>query len=80
VNNGGMDRGARVKKKTTYLPGQFPKECACGAVYSLSEWLKLQHCGVWHGTLDGKRKFDDLEMRNCWCKSTIMVKIEEGVC
>lgn len=59
----------------TYHPEAFPKTCSCGRVYDRAAWVSLVSPGVMLGVMDGKRFYDDLEMRHCSCKSTMSVKI-----
>lgn len=58
-----------------YRPDSFPKVCGCGRTYDRAAWEKMRHAGVMVGASEGRRYFDDLEMRHCACDSTISVRL-----
>ncbi len=66
---------------SAYHPKSFPAVCSCGAEYpSESTWQALPLQGIQSGInkADGMRYFDDMEMRNCGCRSTIVVKLKKS--
>ena len=58
-----------------YKAGTFPKECACGRIYTESMWEVLEFAYFQDSMLDGERYYDDLEARHCTCGSTIAVAV-----
>lgn len=60
---------------TTYRPTEFPKRCStCRAVYDEARWRGLQLVGI------QEDKPAPLELRNCPCRSTLAVAIEDERC
>jgi hypothetical protein len=58
------------------MSASFPKQCACGRVYTLYTWFKLRYVGRYEDPVSiGGVGW--LEMRNCDCGSTIVVLEEE---
>lgn len=50
------------------------KRCACGRRYTLAAWRALERIGVMRLDEDGPT----LELRNCWCGSTISLVITKA--
>jgi len=49
------------------------KMCACGRSYTLAEWRQLRYVGRIQVPADEEGPADDLELRDCMCRSTISV-------
>ncbi len=47
---------------------EWPKTCSCGRRYTREEWESLPLLGRQAGE-------PDLELRNCWCGSTLAVAL-----
>ena len=60
-----------MRKNNIIYPSQFPKKCACGREYTQEEWEKLHFVG-WQDGINN----EVYELRNCFCKSTLMVKVK----
>lgn len=50
--------------------GMLLKQCACGAVHTHTEWIRLPFVGHQPDYVGGL-----LELRNCGCGSTIAVQV-----
>ncbi len=64
-----------LKEDAMYQPNQFPVKCACGKSYTKKEWYRLNHKGIQVNVVDGKRYYDDMELRDCICESTLSVTL-----
>lgn len=61
-----------MKKRRRAL--RFFADCACGRRYTKKQWATLEYVGVWHlPQNDVFEREQNLEMRNCVCKSTLAV-------
>jgi hypothetical protein len=56
-------------------PGNFPKRCGCGRVYTSRTWAKLPYVGVIDVPEDATGPHLITELRNCPCKSTIAIDV-----
>ncbi len=60
-----------------YQDDQFPKQCSCGLLLNLADWLELKGGGVMTGKYpDGERFAADIEMRICYCGTSMGVKLK----
>lgn len=48
-------------------------ECSCGRSYTQEEWEELPNRNIWRLPWG-----EVLEMRDCWCRSTISVQLSPG--
>lgn len=67
------------KKSQISFPNQFPKKCkVCGAVYnSMADWQKLPPPVT--GKTEWITDFEDYDVRNCACGSTLAVIVNRKV-
>lgn len=52
--------------------------CSCGRRFTKRAWKRLEYVGVWHLPAEAGYEEQNLEMRNCVCRSTMSVDLGPG--